>query len=208
MPAEVETLVAFFKALADVTRLRIVGLLAVEERSVDEIATLVDVKSPTVSHHLSRLKKLGLVSMRSEGNTRWYRLELANVEALAREVLAGDGLTSIGDEVEAAAEDAFALKVMKTFMEGDRIVQLPRQWRKKLVLVRYVAQQFEPDRTYTEAELKQIIAPIHHDHVTLRRLMVDVKWMLRDKAGRAYRLNPERLGELRRGVSSAVLDRS
>ena len=27
----------------------------------------------------------------------------------------------------------------------------------------------------------------------LRRLLVDVKWMLRDKAGRAYRLNPERV---------------
>lgn len=197
MPAEIATLVAFFKALADSTRLRIIGLLAVEERSVDEIATLVDVRPPTVSHHLSKLKKLGLVSMRSEGNTRWYRLELESVEKLAREVLAGDGLTSIGDEVEAAAEDAYALKVMQTFMEGDRITQLPRQWRKKLVLVRYVAQKFEPGRTYTEPEIKAVIAPIHHDHVTLRRLLVDVKWMLRDKAGHAYRLNPERIDELR-----------
>jgi len=197
MPAEIATLVAFFKALADATRLRIVGLLAVEERSVDELATLVDVRPPTVSHHLAKLKKLGLVSVRSEGNTRWYRLEIENVERLAREVLAGDGLTTIGDEVEAAADDAYALKVMQTFMEGDRITQLPRQWRKKLVLVRYVAQKFEPDRGYSEPEIKAIIAPIHADHVTLRRLMVDVKWMLRDKAGRAYRLNPERLPELR-----------
>lgn len=196
MPAEIATLVEFFKALADATRLRIIGLLAVEERSVDEIATLVDVRPPTVSHHLSKLKKLGLVSVRSEGNTRWYRLELENVERLAREVLAGDGLTTIGDEVESAAEDAYALKVMQTFMEGDRITQLPRQWRKKMVLVRYVAQQFEPERSYTEAEVKAVIAPIHADHVTLRRLLVDVKWMVRDKAGREYRLNPERLDEL------------
>lgn len=196
MPAEIATLVAFFKVLADATRLRIVGLLAVEERSVDELATLVEVRPPTVSHHLAKLKKLGLVSMRSEGNTRWYRLEIEAVERLAREVLAGEGLTSIGDEVEAAAEDAYALKVMQTFMEGDRITQLPRQWRKKMVLVRYVAQQFDPERTYTEPEVRDVIAPIHADHVTLRRLMVDVGWMVRDKAGRAYRLNPERVDEL------------
>lgn len=196
MPAEIATLVAFFKVLADATRLRIVGLLAVEERSVDELATLVEVRPPTVSHHLSKLKKLGLVAVRSEGSTRWYRLEIEAVERLAREVLAGEGLTSIGDEVEAAAEDAYALKVMQTFMEGDRITQLPRQWRKKLVLVRYVAQQFEADRTYTEPEVKAVIAPIHADHVTLRRLLVDVGWMVRDKAGREYRLNPERVAEL------------
>ncbi|MCA9541665.1 MAG: metalloregulator ArsR/SmtB family transcription factor [Myxococcales bacterium] len=196
MPAEIATLVAFFKVLADATRLRIIGLLAIEERSVDELATLVDVRPPTVSHHLARLRKLGLVSLRSEGNTHWYRLEVQAIEQLARQLLASDGLASIGDEVEAASEDEFALKVKRTFMEGDRITQLPKQWRKKLVLVRHVAQQFEADRVYTEADLKAIIAPIHADHVTLRRLMVDVGWMVRDKAGREYRLNPDRVGEL------------
>jgi DNA-binding transcriptional ArsR family regulator len=37
-----ETLLAFFKALADESRLRIVGLLAQGERSVQELATLLD----------------------------------------------------------------------------------------------------------------------------------------------------------------------
>ena len=97
MPTEITTLVQFFKVLADSTRLHIVGLLAVEERSVEDIATLVDVRAPTVSHHLSKLKKLGLVTVRSEGTTRWYRLDLKNLERLARETLASETFTDIGE---------------------------------------------------------------------------------------------------------------
>lgn len=196
MPAEIETLVEFFKALADATRLRIVGLLAIEERTVDELAALVDVRPPTVSHHLARLKKLGLVAVRSEGNNRWYRLEMDAVSSLAQQVLAGDGLTSIGDDVEAAADDAYALKVFRTFMPDGRITRMPAQYRKRQVLVRYVAQQFEADRVYTEAEVNDVIRPIYDDYVSIRRALIDERWMVRDKAGRSYRLDTDRVADL------------
>ena len=50
----------FFKALADASRLRLVGLLAGAEHSVDELATLLDLRAPTVSHPLARLRAAGL----------------------------------------------------------------------------------------------------------------------------------------------------
>ncbi len=59
-------LVAFFKALADANRLKIVGLLARQPYSVEELAALLDLKPSTVSHHLSRLAEVGLVSARAE----------------------------------------------------------------------------------------------------------------------------------------------
>ena len=55
-----DTLLAFFKAMANESRLRIVGLIAERERSVQELADLLGLKEPTVSHHLSALKALGL----------------------------------------------------------------------------------------------------------------------------------------------------
>ena len=194
MPTDLPSLVDFFKVLADATRLRIVGLLAVDERSVDELAALVAVRPPTVSHHLAKLKKAGLVSVRSEGTTRWYKLETRVVEQLARDVLADDTWTRIGDDVESSTDDVYARKVLHTFVENGRITQMPRQWRKKMILLRHVAEQFEPGRAYTEKDIKAIVEPIHADHVTLRRMMVDVGWMTRDRAGAAYRLVPERMG--------------
>ncbi|MEZ4544419.1 MAG: metalloregulator ArsR/SmtB family transcription factor [Cyanobacteriota/Melainabacteria group bacterium] len=53
----------FFKALSDESRLKIVGILASGDRSVEELASLLELRAPTVSHHLSRLKKTGLVHM-------------------------------------------------------------------------------------------------------------------------------------------------
>ena len=70
-------LVAFFKALADSNRLKIVGLLAQQPYSVEELAALLELKPPTVSHHLSKLAEVGLVSARAEGYYSVYQLEEA-----------------------------------------------------------------------------------------------------------------------------------
>ena len=72
---------AYFKTLADDTRIRMVGLLAREENSVRQLASLLSVREPTVSHHLSKLRAVGLVTMRAEGNRRFYRLNQQNITA-------------------------------------------------------------------------------------------------------------------------------
>ncbi|MCA9964369.1 MAG: winged helix-turn-helix transcriptional regulator, partial [Anaerolineales bacterium] len=56
-----EQLLQFFKVLGNKNRLQILGLLANEERNVGELALMLDLKEPTVSHHLALLKELGLV---------------------------------------------------------------------------------------------------------------------------------------------------
>lgn len=57
-PDEFQTLLRFFKALANESRLKMVGLLAGRECSVEELAAFLQLKEPTVSHHLSILKEL------------------------------------------------------------------------------------------------------------------------------------------------------
>ena len=47
-----EELVTFFKALSDANRLKIIGLLAQQPYSVEELAALLNLKASTVSHHL------------------------------------------------------------------------------------------------------------------------------------------------------------
>lgn len=72
-PEQFNILLRFFKALADDSRLKIVGILANQECSVEELAVLLQLKEPTVSHHLAKLKELNLVTMRPEGNSRLYQ---------------------------------------------------------------------------------------------------------------------------------------
>src|SRR6201996_9785190 len=82
-----ETLLEFFKAMADESRLRIVGLLAGGERSVQGLAGLLGLKEPTVSHHLAILKRQGIVTVRAEGTTRWHALDRDALAALSKRVL-------------------------------------------------------------------------------------------------------------------------
>lgn len=63
-----------FKALADQTRLRIIGLLRTGEICVCDIYESLALPQPTVSRHLAYLRKTGLVDTRKEGLWVHYRL--------------------------------------------------------------------------------------------------------------------------------------
>jgi DNA-binding transcriptional ArsR family regulator len=64
-----------FNAIAEPQRRAILNLLAQGERSVGELAELLDLKQPQVSKHLRVLKKVGLVSVRSKGQQHFYRIK-------------------------------------------------------------------------------------------------------------------------------------
>jgi len=69
--AEMETL---FKALADATRLRILGLLLTGEICVCDIHESLKIPQPKTSRHLAYLRRSGLVETRREGLWIHYRL--------------------------------------------------------------------------------------------------------------------------------------
>jgi DNA-binding transcriptional ArsR family regulator len=58
-------LLPFFKAMADANRLKIIGLLAVQEMSVEKLAASLNLSPSTASHHLAVLTDAGLVSARA-----------------------------------------------------------------------------------------------------------------------------------------------
>jgi DNA-binding transcriptional ArsR family regulator len=64
----------FLKALAHENRLLILCMLAEGEKSVTEIERMLDVRQPTVSQQLARLRMDGLVSTRRDGKVIYYSL--------------------------------------------------------------------------------------------------------------------------------------
>jgi len=63
-----------FKALADSTRLRILGLLMTREMCVCEVMAALDLTQPTASHHLRILQDAGLTRDRKDGKWVFYSL--------------------------------------------------------------------------------------------------------------------------------------
>lgn len=74
-----------FQALGDSSRVQIVWALSKGELCVGEIATLLDMSQPAVSHHLRTLRNLRLVKVRKEGRTSAYSLDDEHIERLLKE---------------------------------------------------------------------------------------------------------------------------
>jgi ArsR family transcriptional regulator len=98
---------ALFKALADVTRLRILALLVGGEICVCQIHGALKVPQPTVSRHLAYLRRSGLVATRREG--LWVHYRLASLDDTVLRMLT-DIVTHALSHVDAIARDAARLR--------------------------------------------------------------------------------------------------
>lgn len=174
---EFQTLLRFFKVLADESRLKIVGILAGRECSVEELAAILKLKEPTVSHHLAKLKELHLVKMRPDGNTHLYQLDSEALQSLSKEIFTPDKMASLVDDVE---EEAWESKVLKNFMEGDRLKEIPASRKKRLVILKWLANQFEVGVNYPELVVNETIKRYHPDCATLRRELIGNQLMQRE----------------------------
>ncbi len=84
-PSDAEVVAERFKALADPTRVRILNLLARNpELCVCDMNASFDLSQPTISHHLSLLKKAGLVECDVRGRWAFYRAKPDAITELAR----------------------------------------------------------------------------------------------------------------------------
>jgi hypothetical protein len=62
----------------------------------------------------------------------------------------------------------------------------PPKQKKKLVILRVIAQAFEPGRRYGSKELNRILKPIYEDHATIRRYLIEYGFMERTADGGEY----------------------
>ncbi|MBP6994625.1 MAG: winged helix-turn-helix transcriptional regulator [Phycicoccus sp.] len=79
--------VEVLRMLADPTRLRIAGALLDEERSVSELAALLERPVPGVSQHLAKMRLARLVATRKQGNSVLYRIEDDHVRQLVLDTI-------------------------------------------------------------------------------------------------------------------------
>ena len=108
-----EELVSFFKVLSDANRLKIIGLLAQQPYSVEELAVLLGLKASTVSHHLSKRSKVGLVSAKAESYYNVYQLDQKALEEKSRSLFSQEKMTASVADVDV---DAYDNKVVKDYV--------------------------------------------------------------------------------------------
>jgi hypothetical protein len=182
--SRVEEIVEVFKALADTTRLRLIALLAERPRTGKELADLLEVGPPTISHHIAKLEHAGLVKVKREGQSRIYSFDPTAIRRLASSPTSPESAIDAESDLDAA--EAERRKVLRDFFAGDRLKQIPAQRKKRVIALQHLVAKFDPSREYPEREVNDILRVAHEDYATLRRELVDYGFMTR--AGGIYRV--------------------
>jgi ArsR family transcriptional regulator, arsenate/arsenite/antimonite-responsive transcriptional repressor len=172
-------LLDFVKAMADVDRLRIIGILAMERANQSEIADRLNMPLREVVNHLAFLEHVGVLTV--EDNL--YELNTNKLENLARVQLREEK----EEYIPAPGLDEKSRKVLASCLNPDgTIKQLPPQLAKLKVILEYLVQAFTPGLDYTEKEVNTIIRRFHVDVSGLRRDLVDAGLLDRERDGSRY----------------------
>lgn len=74
-------------------------------------------------------------------------------------------------------------RVLENFVnESGRLTAIPVQRKKRLAVLRWLVEDFQPGRRYPEAEVNRIIKRRHPDFASLRRFLVDEELMQRRRS--------------------------
>jgi len=80
MKSEINTTSEFLKIIADPNRLKILVFLKNKPQCVCKIFPMLKISQKLASHHLSQLKKIGLVNQERDGNFIIYSVNQKNIE--------------------------------------------------------------------------------------------------------------------------------
>src|SRR5918998_721382 len=115
-----------FRVLGDATRLRILRLVTQAPLNVTELVSLVGVAQSSVSHHLGKLKGLGLIREERQAGYTYYSLALEQADIrwplirLAREAEDAEGDSARLHDLLRAREDRQAL--------NERLLEPGQSW--------------------------------------------------------------------------------
>jgi ArsR family transcriptional regulator len=166
-----------FKALGHPVRLLILNLAKQKPRHGQELAEILRLNPATISHHLKILAESGLLKSQKDQYYQVYSLQSSILEQTLAEVV-----HLPQPEFESGvARDAYRNKVLRTFFKHGRLVQIPAQLKKRMIVLEKIGESFEPGREYPEMEVNHILLDFHDDVASLRRGMIEHNIMSRAK---------------------------
>lgn len=187
-----EQLVEILKALADTKRLTIVALLAQAPRSGEELAALLKLSPSTISHHLARLQKVGLIQSYAAQYYHIYSLDETKFTEL-RGALQVEHLLEKVTMLEAVDNQAYQRQILDRWIQDEQLQGIPTPIKQREIVLQWLIEKFTPDRRYTMAQVDAVLDcwcswadPRQLDITGVMRALVDDKLLDRTHDGSWY----------------------
>jgi predicted transcriptional regulator len=187
---EIEKSIEIMKSLADTSRLRVLNSLMDKPRYVEEIAVALNLAASTVSFHLKKLEKAGLIKKTKDQYYIIYGLNEDILNLSLRELTSFNNIEKFAQEER---REKYRQKVLKAFMKNNKLLRLPVQKKKRTIILEEFLRKMHDNTLYTETEINDIILQHYEDYCTIRRLMIEEKMMIREN--HEYRINTNYIRE-------------
>lgn len=163
-------------ALADPQRRTIFAAVQLGADTFDRVAERTGLAHPAVAKGLGRLVEMGVVV--ADGGVLAVPVDVfGDAARAARAKPPTDEHADLPDD---------ARKVMNAFVADGRLLSIPTSHTKRLVVLDWLSQGFEPGRRYSEPMVNLLLGQRHADTAALRRHLVDEGFLDRD-AGEYWR---------------------
>ncbi len=186
---QLDKMVAFHKALADPTRIRILFLLKKGPMHGQALAEKLRVSAPTITHHMAKLRHAALVKEARDKNTIYFELDPYFFEQGSRALL--EALFDSRPRQEELMDQDERLKqsvLANFFAEDGKLKQIPAQRKRKLIVFEHLLKGLKPGEQYSEKQINEYIQQFHDDYCTIRREFIVNHYMYRENG--IYELNP------------------
>lgn len=152
--------------LAEESRLKVVAAVVLGAASEADVLATTGLAAKTVRKALDRLVRGGLVEAIGDGR---LRVATERFKEAAR-VAAADRPQARPEDVGATADQAH---VLRNYLVDGRLTHIPAVRSKRLVVLDFLAGQFEPGRIYPEEQVNYLLGRFHVDYAALRRYLVE-----------------------------------
>lgn len=156
-----------------------------EGHSDNEIAKTLGVGSTsTIRNHRFSLRE----------KQKQAKIFLAIMELLGEQTPKKDAFIEIPRTTK-QVDDRFAIteqendKILATYFKhgsNGPLESFPPKEKKRIVILRHILKQFDPDKKYTEKEVNIILKSYYDDYVLLRRYFIEYGFLDRTQDGSAY----------------------
>jgi hypothetical protein len=159
--------------LADDDRRRVVAHLVLGATTLDDVRRTTGLDARAATKALQRLVDAGLVVRADDGAL--HLLEAAFAMAARREAERAPRSNEHGDQPQEVA------RVLRAFVHDGRLLSIPTARPKRMVVLDWLSQRFEPGERYSEARVNLILGQVHADTAALRRYLVDEEFLTRER---------------------------
>ncbi|MDN3362656.1 metalloregulator ArsR/SmtB family transcription factor [Priestia megaterium] len=187
---QLDKLVNFYKTLGDPTRIRIIAILKKEPLNGQMIAKKLGLKPPTITHHISKLRDIGLISQRREGNSIYFHLNKERLNYNSKAILNIGGENMTQKDIEVTDKEKQSI-VNNFFDTNGKLKNIPSQRKKKVVILAYLLRDLQHGKVYKEQEINDYVKSYHEDFATIRREWIMNHFMYREN--NLYELNPKEM---------------